>query len=943
MAEIDVTIVIPPTGNTIFVDPNSTQVAAASAATAQAQAATATTQAGIATTQATNAAASAATASAAASAFNGSLSVSVVGGITLSAAQAANGIHTYTGALTANVVVTLPMSPHPFIAENDTTGAFSLTVSAVGGSSSVVIPQGATMELYCDGTSGILQATDSLNSPALTGVPTAPNLPVGTNTSQVANAALVAASVATAVPLTSVGAVSGVASLDSGGKVPIGQIPAAVIGALNYQGTWNAATNTPTLTSGVGTKGFFYKVSVAGSTTIDGTSQWNLNDQIAFDGTTWDKIDGLVSEVTSVAGRTGPVTLAVGDVSGAAALAGAAFVGAVSVSYSTPAVSLADTSQSGGAGIFRWTSSGGSMALQRNTAAAGDFSTKTAPVTYSATDVATFISRPVFGSNTPWDSGNFTPSNYAALSGAAFVGAVSISYSTPTLALADTSQAGGAGRFRWTSSAGSMVLQRNTAAAGDFSTNTAPVTYSAADVATFVNRPVFGANTPWDSGNLTPTNYAALSGAAFVGAVSISYASPTLTINAAAAGQSRTIQMQTNGSLRWALGANSTAEGGSNAGSDLFVNRYTDAGALVDSPLLITRSTGAAALSQRPTFGGNLAWDAGNFNPASYLPLSGGTLTNLLTLASQGVKFNDGTTLTTASTLVAGKNRIINGALEIDQRNSGVAQTITAGAALAYTVDHWYAYCTGANVTGQQVAGSAQARKRYQFTGAASVTGIGFGQRVETANSFDLNNATATLAVDLANSLLTTVTWTAYYANSADSFGTLAAPTRTQIATGTFTVTSTVTRYNAQIAIPAAATTGIEVVFSVGAQTSGTWTVGNVQLETGSVATPLERRSYGQELALCQRYYETGSEPFLYASGTPASTAAFGEVRFVATKRASPTVTTSGWTYYSGGTPTAFTPGGLNPFVDKFQFQGTSLTNWGGWSGGGTWTASAEL
>jgi hypothetical protein len=112
------------------------------------------------------------------------------------------------------------------------------------------------------------------------------------------------------------------------------------------------------------------------------------------------------------------------------------------------------------------------------------------------------------------------------------------------------------------------------------------------------------------------------------------------------------------------------------------------------------------------------------------------------------------------------------------------------------------------------------------------------------------------LSVDISNSLLTTVTWTAYYANTADTFGTLASPTRTQIATGTFTVSSTLTNYSTQISIPAAATTGIEVVFTVGAQTSGTWVIGNVQLEKSSIATSFDYRSYGTELALCQRYFE---------------------------------------------------------------------------------------
>lgn len=201
------------------------------------------------------------------------------------------------------------------------------------------------------------------------------------------------------------------------------------------------------------------------------------------------------------------------------------------------------------------------------------------------------------------------------------------------------------------------------------------------------------------------------------------------------------------------------------------------------------------------------------------------------------------------------RNKIINGAMVIDQRNAGAAQTFTAGAALAYCVDRFYAYCTGANVTGQQVAGTAPNQFNYRFTGAASVTKIGFAQRIEAANSQDLAGTTATLSVDLANSLLTTVTWTAWRANTNDAFGTLAAPNRSPIGTGTFTVTGTLTRYSAQISVPAAATTGIEIELSVGAQTSGTWTIGRVQLEPGSVATPFEHRSYGAELALCQRYY----------------------------------------------------------------------------------------
>jgi hypothetical protein len=284
------------------------------------------------------------------------------------------------------------------------------------------------------------------------------------------------------------------------------------------------------------------------------------------------------------------------------------------------------------------------------------------------------------------------------------------------------------------------------------------------------------------------------------------------------------------------------------------------------------------------------------------------------------------------------RNRIINGNMAADQRNAGAPQTITAAAALAYTVDRFYAYCTGANVTGQQIAGATSNQYRYRFTGVASVTAIGFAQRIEAINSADLASTTATLSVDLANSLLTTVTWTAYYANTTDTFGSLASPTVTSIATGTFTVTSTVTRYNAQISIPSAATTGLQILFTVGAQTSGTWTIGNVQLEPGSVATPYERQIYSDQLAQCQRYYYVGTNS---AYGYPSpSTGGFAYVQrydFKVTMRTTATVAT---TYTSqvnvasinNSTRTA------DFFVDQIVSTAQTNTTWVA-----SYTASAEL
>lgn len=64
------------------------------------------------------------------------------------------------------------------------------------------------------------------------------------------------------------------------------------IGALNYKGTWNASTNTPTLASGVGTKGDYYVVSVAGTTTLDGISTWYVGDWATFNGSVWQRLEG---------------------------------------------------------------------------------------------------------------------------------------------------------------------------------------------------------------------------------------------------------------------------------------------------------------------------------------------------------------------------------------------------------------------------------------------------------------------------------------------------------------------------------------------------------------------------------------------------------------------------------------------------------------------------
>jgi hypothetical protein len=78
--------------------------------------------------------------------------------------------------------------------------------------------------------------------------------------------------------------------------------------ATTYQGTWNASTNTPTLVSSVGTAGYYYVVSVAGTTSLNGINLWSVGDWAVFNGSAWEKVLGSSSEAfnnITVTGLTG--------------------------------------------------------------------------------------------------------------------------------------------------------------------------------------------------------------------------------------------------------------------------------------------------------------------------------------------------------------------------------------------------------------------------------------------------------------------------------------------------------------------------------------------------------------------------------------------------------------------------------------------------------------
>lgn len=117
-----------------------------------------------------------------------------------------------------------------------------------------------------------------------------------------------------AVPSSMLGQPGGVATLGPDGKVPTAQLPDAVLGALRYQGTWNASTNVPSIPAVASSnRGHYYVVSTAGATTVDGESDWQVGDWLVSSGTSWGKVDNS-DKVSSVAGRTGVVVLVKGDV-----------------------------------------------------------------------------------------------------------------------------------------------------------------------------------------------------------------------------------------------------------------------------------------------------------------------------------------------------------------------------------------------------------------------------------------------------------------------------------------------------------------------------------------------------------------------------------------------------------------------------------------------------
>jgi hypothetical protein len=196
----------------------------------------------------------------------------------------------------------------------------------------------ATLTGYVVGNgTAAMTASTTIPSTAVTGLGTMSTQ--NSNNISVTGGSMSGVTISDYVATATKGVANGVASLDGSGTVPISQLPAAVLGALSYQGTWNASTNTPTLTSSVGTKGYYYVVNVAGSTNLNGVTDWQVGDWAVYNGTAWQKVDNT-DAVTSVNGYTGTVVLNATDVGAVSSVSGTAPV-SVATGTTTPVISLA--------------------------------------------------------------------------------------------------------------------------------------------------------------------------------------------------------------------------------------------------------------------------------------------------------------------------------------------------------------------------------------------------------------------------------------------------------------------------------------------------------------------------------------------------------------------------------------------------------------------------
>jgi len=295
--------------------------------------------------------------------------------------------------------------------------------------------------------------------------------------------------------------------------------------------------------------------------------------------------------------------------------------------------------------------------------------------------------------------------------------------------------------------------------------------------------------------------------------------------------------------------------------------------------LVLLGSTSGSVTLQEPAIAGSTVID---------LPATSGTMAVLPTATSVLPEASGGTGTTTG--YYGFKNRIINGAMVIDQRNAGASVTPTSG---SYTLDRWtYAATQSSKFSLQQNAGSVTPPVGFvNYLGLTSLSAysivtsdlFGFQQRIEGFNTSDLawgtaNAASVTLSFWVRSSLTGTFGGSVrnHDASRSQPFSyTISAANTWEYKTVTIAGDTSGTwpkdngiglRLSFGLGVGSnfsstAGSWGSGVYLSATGATSvvgtngATWYVTGVQLEIGTSATPFERRMYGQELALCQRYY----------------------------------------------------------------------------------------
>lgn len=108
------------------------------------------------------------------------------------------------------------------------------------------------------------------------------------------------------------GVANGIATLDAGGKIPVSQLPNSI---MEFQGQWNASTNTPTLADGTGNIGDVYRVNVAGTQNLgSGSITFAAGDWVMYNGTVWQKAANSDIVGQTLAGEKETFTLVAGDI-----------------------------------------------------------------------------------------------------------------------------------------------------------------------------------------------------------------------------------------------------------------------------------------------------------------------------------------------------------------------------------------------------------------------------------------------------------------------------------------------------------------------------------------------------------------------------------------------------------------------------------------------------